>query len=359
MVFSRATGSATGGAERASGRLGARAAAATALVLLAAAPAAVGDGRLLREVVFTDDTELASNSELARRLLSPLAAARLAEGVRRAGGTMAGQPIRIADERFLVYLPSRPLASGYALLVFVPPWEDARLPQGWGDVLDRAGVIFVSAARSGNSASVIGRRAPLALLAARNLMNRHAVDPARVYVAGFSGGARVALRLALGYPDLFRGAILNAGSDPIGTRDVPLPPRDLLYAFQTSSRLVFVTGERDTAHAADDLVSARSLRQWCMFHGDGFLQARAGHEVAMPTALSRALGLLSSELGTDLEQLAACRAGIDAALDAQLRHIESLVGEGRRPAARKALADADERYGGLAAPRSVELASAL
>lgn len=55
---------------------------------------------------------------------------------------------------------------GFALLVFVPPWQDARLPPEWAKVLDRYGAIFVSAARSGNDENVLGRREPLALLAA-------------------------------------------------------------------------------------------------------------------------------------------------------------------------------------------------
>ena len=54
------------------------------------------------------------------------------------------------------------------------------------------------------------------VLAAYNVMKRYAVDPQRVFVSGFSGGARVAMRLALAYPDLFRGALMDAGSDPIG-----------------------------------------------------------------------------------------------------------------------------------------------
>src|SRR5207302_469453 len=104
----------------------------------------------------------------------------------------------------------------------------------------------------------LARREPLALLAAHNLMRRYPVDPERVYVGGFSGGARVAMRLALGYPDLFRGAILNAGSDPIGGAEIPLPPRELFMRFQSSTRIVYVTGERDDPHVSDDSVSMQS-----------------------------------------------------------------------------------------------------
>lgn len=139
----------------------------------------------------------------------------------QSGKRLGDQPVNLADEKFAVYVPAQKPTGGYALLVFVPPWNDARLPDGWGPVLDQYGVIFVTAARSGNDANVFGRREPLALLAEQNVARRYAVNQARVLIAGFSGGSRVAMRLALAYPDLFHGAILNAGSDPVGSRTIP------------------------------------------------------------------------------------------------------------------------------------------
>ncbi len=87
-----------------------------------------------------------------------------------------------------------------SLLVFVSPYEDARIPLDWISALDRHDMIFVSAFRSGNSTNVFDRREPLALLGAVNVMSRFAIDLRRIYVAGFSGGSRVAERLAIGYP---------------------------------------------------------------------------------------------------------------------------------------------------------------
>ena len=330
-----------------------------ALCLLAALPAiAWAEGQTLRDVVFTEYAEQSSNPEMARRLLSPLAAARLQRELARAGRSMAGQPVNLADERYLLYVPSQHAPAGYGVVVFVPPWSDARLPPGWAGALDRFGLIFVSAARSGNDESALGRREPLALLAAHNVMRRYPVDPERVYIAGFSGGSRIALRLALGYPDLFRGAVLNAGSEPVGNAEVPLPPREQLLQFQSSTRLVYVTGERDSAHAVDDMMSMRSLRRWCVFGIDSFLEPRLGHEVATAAALARALGTLGT-LRPDTTKLAACRSAVDAALDATLRDVESAIRDGREAKARQQLEAADERFGGLAAPRSLELASRL
>ena len=311
---------------------------------------------LLRDVVFTDYTPLSSNLELARRLLTPLNAASLPGRLASSGKTLAEQPIELSAERFIVYVPPTPPREGYALLAFVPPWPQASLPRGWAAALDRQGVIFVSAARSGNEESVLARREPLALLGAHNIMQRYRVDPGRVYVGGFSGGARVAMRLALAYPDFFRGAILNAGSDPIGSADIPLPPSDLFERFQSSTRLVYLTGEHDDPHVADDAVSVQSMRHWCVFDLESFTIPRAGHEVADAAALSRALEALRARARPDAAKLARCRAALRTELAKGFERIDALIAGGRSRDAEPLLRTLDERFGGLAAPHSLELA---
>jgi dienelactone hydrolase len=310
----------------------------------------------LHDAVFSEYSPLFGNAELARRMLSPLRAAQIPQLLAHAGKGLSEQPINLAEEKFAVYVPADAPARGYALMVFVPPWSDARLPPGWAAVLDRYGVIFVSAARSGNDVTPLGRRAPLALAAAYNVMRLYPVDPERVYISGFSGGSRTALRLALGYPDLFRGALLNAGSDPIGTTELPLPPRDLFLQFQKSTRLVYVTGEQDPASLAADEQSIHSMREWCISDMDIEVTHWKGHESASPTALSTALHALLNPVEPDPTRLASCRAAVDAKLDAQLQQVESFIAGGRRDEAHKLLHQIDTHFGGLAAPRSVELA---
>ena len=236
----------------------------SALLIMEILPSAAL-GQVLQEVEFRDYTPRSALQEIVRRLSSPLGAARLRRTAAERGQSLAGQTINLSEERFIVYLPKTHPEHGFGVLVFVPPWQMARIPLGWERVLDGLGIIFVSTARSGNEENVIGRRVPLALLATYNVMRRYDIDTEHVYVAGFSGGSRVmAMRLALAYPDVFRGALLNAGSDPIGEPQVPLPPGDLLYEFQQSSRVVFVTGAKDPNHAAEDQASARSMKRWCV-----------------------------------------------------------------------------------------------
>ena len=307
-------------------------------------------------VAFDAVTPLSSNAELVRRMLSPLAGTLIPGAVARLGKPLAEQPIDPRRERFAVYVPARAPPAGYGLLVFVPPWEEAVLPPGWAPVLDRDGVIFVSAARSGNNASPLSRREPLALIAAANLMARYKVDRARIYVGGFSGGSRVAMRLALGYPDLFRGAVLNAGSDPIGEGRVPLPPRELFETFQTSTRLVYATGARDGGVLSEDEASTSAMRRSCVFDLVPQVTALVGHRVLDSGGLARALDALAAPARPDPARLATCRAGLEAALAAKFQQVDALLAQGRRAEARALLTRIDQRFGGLAAPRSLELA---
>jgi dienelactone hydrolase len=309
-------------------------------------------------VVFSQYTPLSGSTELARRLVSPLNAWRLQQQAAATSTSIREQPIDLAQERFALYVPAQAPPSGYALLVFVPPWNEAKVPPEWIAALEKQGVILVTAANIGNDANVLDRRDPVALLAAYNAMSRYRVDPRRVYVGGFSGGSRVALRLALGYPDLFHGVLLDAGSDIIGEQ-MPLPPKDLLYRFQATTRVVYLTGQRDPFHQDADRQSRHSLQAWCLSDIDTETMPWTGHELADAASLSRALTSLDTHGAADTNQLATCRARIDRELAEQLDQATHLIDTNDRDDARKLLAKIDTNYGGLAAPRSVELAMQL
>jgi pimeloyl-ACP methyl ester carboxylesterase len=311
---------------------------------------------LRNDVVFTEYSPLSTSAELVRRVFSPLTALRINQEAARAGKTLRGQAINLANERFSIYVPAHPPPQGYSLLVFVPPWPRAEVPSQWIPPLDRHDMILVTPANSGNDASSVDRREPLALLAAQNVMAQYPVDPQHVYIGGFSGGSRVALRLALGYPDVFRGALLNAGSDPIGSADVSLPPAELFRQFQESAQLVYVTGERDDAHLIDDIHSRQSLEKWCVFDVATESEPRKEHELADVSAFSRSLDALFKGRQARQNKLLDCRARIDAELGAQLKQVEDAFARGETSAAKRLLDKIDSRYGGLAAPRSVELA---
>ena len=323
-------------------------------VRAAAAPTGAQTG-----VVFTQYAPQASSAELLSRSLSPLAAEQAKGILARASGHLIEQAVDLSEERFLLYVPATAPAQGYGLLVFVPPWDEARLPEGWSAVLEHTGLIYVSAQRSGNDQNPLTRREPLALLAAYNVMQRYPVDAQRVYVGGFSGGGRIALRLALGYPDVFHGALLNAGSAPLGNGVPAVPRTELLRRFQESTRLVYVTGEYDAVPLAGDVDSRESMRRWCVFDVETEVVHGTAHEAASARVLSRALEQLFTHTRPDPARLAACRAELDKEVTGQLDKAEALIHGGRNAEAQKLLLEIDRRFGGLAAPRSIELQMAL
>ena len=323
---------------------------------LGAAAACAADDGLMKDVTFDDYSAAARSAELARRLFTPLTYLRIAPHL----GEARAQPLDLANERFVVYVPEgAPPPRGYGLLVFIPPWPEASLPKDWPPVLDRHGVIFVSAANSGNDAGLLDRRIPLALLGYENIRRRYPLDADRLYVGGLSGGSRVALRVALAYPDLFRGALLNAGSDPIGDNGVPLPPAELFRRFQASTRIVYLTGERDEINVHNDLVSEKSLRAWCAFDLHALTMPRRAHETANAAALERALKELEKPRSTDAEKLATCRADVDRKLAADVAEASSALARGERKRAVAKVNAIDQRYGGLAAKAVADLESRI
>lgn len=322
-------------------------------------PASVATG-LQREVVFTDYSTLSRSTELVRRLLSPLNAMRVNLMSKRPGLSLRAQAIDLARERFIVYVPRGPHPPrGYALLVFVPPWSQAEVPKGWVATLDRHAIIFVSASNSGNEANVLDRREPLALLAEQNIARHYPIDAQHIYVGGFSGGARVALRLALAYPDVFHGALLDAGSDPIGNAQIPLPPTDLFRRFQEATRLVYVTGANDTFHLEQDRHSRESMQGWCVLGVATESMPFTGHQPAPPAAFGRAVDMLMRPVARDTTRLDACRQRIDRALAAQLQKVRARLSQRRPDDAMKLLDEIDAHYGGLAAPWSTGLTRSI
>jgi hypothetical protein len=311
------------------------------------------------DIVFTQYSPMSRSGEVTRRLLSPLANAEVARVLARSAASLREQVIDLTMETFDIYVPPTPPAGGYALLVFIPPWQKSYLPAGWASVLSKHGVIFVSASKSGNNESILDRRIPLALLGAFNMMQLYPIAKDQVYIAGFSGGSRVAMRVALAYPDLFHGAMLNAGSDRLGTEQLILPPGDLFKRFQSSTRLVYVTGSEDRWIIQSDIASRESAYEWCVFGTTTDTMIRAGHEIADSSSLDRALSALAARVAPDEVKLAACRERSGKAMAENLRGVKELLDRNKIHDASKLLTKIDIQYGGLAAPASVNLAGRI
>lgn len=293
-------------------------------------------------------------SAVASRLLTPLAW----EGVKRklTASSTALEPelFDSRQARFTVYVPSRRPEPGYGLLVFVSPSNESSLPGGWAPILDRFGMVFISADGSGNDQKVLERRVPLALAAQDLVRSQLPVDPSRIFVGGFSGGSRVALRIALAYPDLFHGAFLNAGSDAVGNRDAPLPSPALMSMVRGTTRFAFATGHRDEGGLALDNLSIPSLKHWCVANIVARTDHDTGHEVARSQTLDWALRYLTSD--SRVRPADACLAARSREMEAALDKVRNAMASSERDRARELLLDLDGQYGGLVRPYSIDLA---
>jgi hypothetical protein len=163
-------------------------------------------------------------------------------------------PYNVKQEKFRIVVPkSYAHAEKWGLFVYVNPGDDAGIPGGYEPILEKHRLIAVAAYKTGNERNVVDRFR-LAIDARFNIAQRFNIDPARVYVSGFSGGGRIASMLGVAYTDLFPGAIpfcganfyLNIPSEPGKVwPSTYLPASEQLRTAKSSGRFVLVTGEKD------------------------------------------------------------------------------------------------------------------
>jgi len=160
----------------------------------------------------------------------------------------------IQRERFALIVPEtgHPVTN-WGLFVWISPGDPPKVRPDWEPVLARQKLLFVAAWNSGNEREVFAR-VRLAVDASFNMRQHFRIDPKRIYIAGFSGGGRVASMVALSYADIFTGAIPICGvnfyadlADADGTRfgRTFAPPEALIAMARKNSRIALITGERD------------------------------------------------------------------------------------------------------------------
>ena len=333
--------------------------AALAMTTAAAADPPPSPGKPSR-VTFDRDSPLAASAQILRRTYSPIAAERVLAFLRGKSKELPDQTIDLSAERFSLYIPpGDPPAEGYGLIVFITPGIDGSVPGDWRPVLDRHHLIYVDADHSGNVSNMLWRRIPLALDAYENVAARYHLNPERIYVSGFSWGSRTAMRMALWYPDVFHAAILNSGSDAFGDDDTEIPKSELFREFQERTRLVQVTGARESDNNADDAVMRDSAAKYCVQNVSSQPVRAAGHLQMPGSNLEQAIVTIEqgapAEEASRADALASCRAGMATEIAQGLQQVRALIAKGDKTQASKALTQLDRRFGGLAAPDSVEL----
>ena len=112
------------------------------------------------------------------------------------------------QQRYELFVPPAPKGKneGLPMVLFISAGD---APAGWSQlesVCKQKGILFASPHGAGNN-TPMPRRVRLVLDVLDDVRRQHRIDPDRTYIAGFSGGGRVACAIAFGLPELFGGAI--------------------------------------------------------------------------------------------------------------------------------------------------------
>ena len=309
-----------------------------------------------RNVVLEELSPLASASELTSRLLTPITQDRITRFRQAVGFDLEDQTIEAGKEPFELFVPEPSPDGKYGLMVFIWPADDIQVPGDWWKVFRDRNMIYVASRRSGNTENIFNRRVPLALHGYEYVRSRYNLDPERVYIGGFSGGSRTAQRVAMAYPDVFRGVFLVGGSDALGGESgFTLPSEPLSRLLQNRTRFVFSTGGEDHPNRAKDARTKKNLEALCMQGVRLVPQSGVEHLVPNGRGFIRVLNELERAVPQNADT-EACDENLRKVIDDGLASVQRKIDDGDLKTAGELLAQLDAQYGGLAAPSSVELA---
>ena len=178
-------------------------------------------------------------------------------------------PYDVSKETFNILVPKDYKKEvPHGLFVWVSPGNTGNIPKEWEKILADKKLIFIGANNSGNPRDVFDRMR-MAVDANHNLRGMFNVDDRRVYVSGFSGGARVASMLGVCYADMFTGAVCFMGvnfyepvlgDDKMVYQARYIPDDEILEIAKKESRFVFITGEKDFNLADTKAVYTTAVR---------------------------------------------------------------------------------------------------
>lgn len=187
--------------------------------------------------------------------------------------------------RWKLFVPASEVPHG--VVVFVSPSASGAPQPGWTDILSKRNLIWIGAENFGNE-KLSAQRVLVALMGLASVQKDFNVDGERIYIAGMSGGGRIASQTITKFPTLFTGALYIVGVDFWTKSDTPL------LEHIRANRYVFLTGDgdfnrRETKRVYRKYQAAGANRALLIDLAD------FGHGYPDPQHLDRALEFLDHE----------------------------------------------------------------
>ena len=213
--------------------------------------------------------------------------------------------LTLDQENYYVYIPDNYDGSEpFGLLAFIDASDSIQLPTGWDQILKDRKLIYVAAQNVGNKQSM-KRRSDVTMDGVVQMEKSYKIDPARVYLSGISGGARMSVFTSFHYPDFFTGIIPICGADyfrPVpkvaATKDdaygVNSYDSFLLPVAKQKLRIALITGEKDWRRGNIlDIYNGAYVK-------DGFNVKLwdvpgMGHEICSPEILGQAIDYIEKK----------------------------------------------------------------
>jgi dienelactone hydrolase len=158
-------------------------------------------------------------------------------------------------QRYLLFVPGSLKAGKPApLVVFISPGDGPAGLASYQKVCDKAGMLFCSPYLAGNKCPV-GKRVRIVLDVLDDVRRHYQIDPDQTYLAGFSGGGRMACTIAFALPEYFGGVVPICGTNPPPTLSY------LRHRVRDRLQVAFVTGATDFNRKETEIFMYPFLRE--------------------------------------------------------------------------------------------------
>lgn len=135
--------------------------------------------------------------------------------------------------------------KAWPLVVFISPGDQPTGFSAWQKPCESRSMLFCSPYKAGNNCPPV-QRVRIVLDMLDDVRRTYHIDPEQTYLAGFSGGGRMACAIGFALPEYFGGVIPVCGTNPL--------PRLTYLRHRIHDRLsvAFVTGTTDTLNRKEN-----------------------------------------------------------------------------------------------------------